>query len=453
MAHSLSKSHKLIASAYRRSLDWCEREAEVFEAGDIEGDEQARLRLRDHVAERNRAALLDTHHSDHSVQNFSSHSIPDLDGANGLAISSDGRSIYVTSGQASALLIFDRDPASGSIRLMDVLHHDDAGIDRMREPHGVAVSPDGNSVVVADRWHDALVFFRRDQSSGALDPEYRISDEQGNAVGLQEPFNLCFSPDGNQLLVGVTEFLEANLLVFSRDQTSGRFTFSQSLKSELEKCEGLRIPQSVAFAPDGNGFYVTAYNGTVLGVFERSLTGDIFHLSQLLEDGVDDVRGLEGTEDVAVSSDGLSVLVVGHGRGDLCVFHRDAASGKLVFDRGSEDRLRNGRVTGGAFGVAISAGGDRVFVSGRGGDLIDLWHRDPKNGNLIFGRTLGSPGQGDSSGGGVRNIAVTPDGRSLILVDYQNGLLAVFDLAEGTRRLAELGATLMRFDGEPFKVF
>jgi 6-phosphogluconolactonase (cycloisomerase 2 family) len=91
-----------------------------------------------------------------------------LYGARGLAISPDGRHIYVTSGTYDMLLSCSRDPQAGTLALIEEFTDNIDGVDGLENPYSVAVSPDGRNVYVAGFDDDSLAVFGRDTSSGLL---------------------------------------------------------------------------------------------------------------------------------------------------------------------------------------------------------------------------------------------------------------------------------------------
>jgi 6-phosphogluconolactonase (cycloisomerase 2 family)/Mg-chelatase subunit ChlD len=91
-----------------------------------------------------------------------------LDGAHGLAISPDGQHVYIASDNIDMLLNLDRDPQAGTLALIEEFTDDMAGVDGLQNGWSVAVSPDGRNVYVAGFDDDSLAVFTRDAISGML---------------------------------------------------------------------------------------------------------------------------------------------------------------------------------------------------------------------------------------------------------------------------------------------
>ena len=66
------------------------------------------------------------------------------------------------------LLGLRRDPQAGTLALIEEFVDDTAGVDGIRNGWSVAVSPDGRNVYVAGFDDDSLAVFTRDMSTGSL---------------------------------------------------------------------------------------------------------------------------------------------------------------------------------------------------------------------------------------------------------------------------------------------
>jgi len=156
---------------------------------------------------------------------------PAVQGASSIAVSPDGRSAYVASSETGGMLsIFDRDPATGSLKrkagAAGCISRDGASgaCGESRTFSGlsaVAVSPDGSSVYVASRGFNlvrdeqaprntpSVVVFDRDPATGALlqKPGARgcVSASRakrcGTIEGLGTPGDLVPSSDGRNVYV------------------------------------------------------------------------------------------------------------------------------------------------------------------------------------------------------------------------------------------------------------
>jgi DNA-binding beta-propeller fold protein YncE len=133
--------------------------------------------------------------------------VPQLGGARSLALSPDGRQLYVAAFDPGALIALDRDPATGRLAAMagpplclqatpDEICA--AGIPALHGAAAVAVAPGGATVWVACEGGDSIVALRRDAATGRLS---LLSSAPTAGAPLAAPDALIASGDGRQLYV------------------------------------------------------------------------------------------------------------------------------------------------------------------------------------------------------------------------------------------------------------
>jgi DNA-binding beta-propeller fold protein YncE len=284
-------------------------------------------------------------------------------GVSGLAISPDGDTVYATSDYLatfavpsthhSALLIFNRDAATGL--LSDGGCAQDPGSpagcavtgDGMLGPLGVAVSPDNASVYVADRDTNAVTMFKRELAPPhALTPAGCIMQDGSatgcarTAHGLTRPTYFAMAPDGRTLTVA-TDMGSTAVLTRAAD---GGLSFSGCIK--LNGVAGGSPEDACANSPvggTGGEFYVTpdgrsAYSGgrgvNGLAVYARDpSTGFLSFVECFRDTLVSNVIGctraapaLHGVGQMQASADGRQLYVSVQGQfsneGGLLTFAR-----------------------------------------------------------------------------------------------------------------------------------
>jgi DNA-binding beta-propeller fold protein YncE len=284
-------------------------------------------------------------------------------GVSGLAISPDGDTVYATSDYLatfavpsthhSALLIFNRDAATGL--LSDGGCAQDPGSpagcavtgDGMLGPLGVAVSPDNASVYVADRDTNAVTMFKRELAPPhALTPAGCIMQDGSatgcarTAHGLTRPTYFAMAPDGRTLTVA-TDMGSTAVLTRAAD---GGLSFSGCIK--LNGVAGGSPEDACANSPvggTGGEFYVTpdgrsAYSGgrgvNGLAVYARDpSTGFLSFVECFRDTLVSNVIGctraapaLHGVGQMQASADGHQLYVSVQGQfsneGGLLTFAR-----------------------------------------------------------------------------------------------------------------------------------
>jgi 6-phosphogluconolactonase (cycloisomerase 2 family) len=132
-------------------------------------------------------------------------------GASSLAPSPDGAHLYLAGSDADALTALRRTPAGG-LALVEIEVDGAGGVEGMKRPSAVAVSPDGRWVFAAAAGGQAVVVFRRDAVTGGLDFVQTVRDGDGRTSGLAGASAVAPSPDGTELYAAGRE--EGTLVAF-----------------------------------------------------------------------------------------------------------------------------------------------------------------------------------------------------------------------------------------------
>jgi DNA-binding beta-propeller fold protein YncE len=327
----------------------------------------------------------------------------------GLAVSPDGRSVYVASfGIATdgSNVVYQLDvQKDGTLSLKD-----QPTVTAGDRPRAVAVSPDGDSVYVTNGASDTISQYDVNAASGALTP--KRAGEIGAGIS---PGAIAVSPDGSSVYV-------AN----NGDPGTGAGSVSQytvgrggALRLGSTTSAGTS-PASVAISPDGGSVYVTDHGlqgrasgglyqfdvgqggalspknpasvragGAPLGlaVSPAIATGGPDLLTGTAGDnlicglgGSDTIRGLGGDDKLYGDRCGARVSVAGRGRAAAAragqdVLHGGTGTDRLYGGRG-KDRLHGGpgkdRLHGGPGKDRLrgGAGRDTLHVSGGGRDRV-----------------------------------------------------------------------------------
>ena len=396
-----------------------------------------------------------------------------------IQLSPDGRSAYSVAINGD-LIEYSRDPASGALKIIGCVT---AGTDKcapeniienvveIGHPSAVAVSPDGENVYVTGTEKHAIVEFRRETGSGLLTPlnagKGCISEEAGGecevkeAKGLNEPYGVTVSPDGEN--VYVTAVKGEALAEFARTSPEPEkhgmlepLSGHECIGGPKSGCPivsaiGMNEPIGVVVSPDGNNVYVAAGADNAEGAvvaFKRGAGGALEQLSG--EEGcLSEVivvcrftTALRGSEDLVVSPDGENLYATSGPKNALVELERNLESGSLDQLSGSEDKCVTTETIAGCKtvssvgltrGVAISPSGEDVYVGSAG-----------ENGVAEFARVEGTliPLTGgaecvtsNATGCGAdkllgleeaRRVIVSPDGTNLYVAGQKAGAVVEF---------------------------
>jgi DNA-binding beta-propeller fold protein YncE len=277
---------------------------------------------------------------------------------------------------------------------------------------GVAVSPDGRHVYLAASGarafgSNAVVTFARAADTGRLSFTECVSDDGGdgrvgtdgfcaNGNALSGAQDVVLSPDGK--FAYVPSAGSNGVAWFARDEASGRLVQKGCVKDvpredDCDKGRALIGASSAAVSADGLHLYVTSRFSDAIAIFTRDLeTGAIEQAGCISQTGTDglcaDGTALTGASSVSVSPDGASVYVTAAEIGAVTWYARDAATGLLtpkgclVDDAPEGGVCTTSKPLAGAGDSTITPDGGQVIVAGRTNNTLTVFTRDPATGNL-----------------------------------------------------------------------
>jgi DNA-binding beta-propeller fold protein YncE len=387
-----------------------------------------------------------------------------LRGASSVAASPDGRNLYVAANNSGAVVTFRRNPRSGVIVRRGCLSvHRSEGCTLARAISGafsVAVSPDGRHVYVAA--FRAVAMFERDTRTGALRQPIGAdtctsqdgADGCSQGRGLTSAASVTVSPDGRNVYVASSG--SSAVATFSRDLDTGEIRqlpgpegcISQGGSEGCTTGRALGGAFSIRMSPNGEQAYVAALNSNAVAVLERD-PDDGALLQRRDSDacvsldghhGCAPGRGLAGPNGVTVSADGRNVYVASSGSSAVASFERDFETGAIdqlegplgCTSQGGLEGCSTGRALGGAYDVTTSLDGGNAYAVTD--NAVVTFLRNPQSG--VLGQLQNSRGctsqggtEGCATGRALQqasSIALTPDGRNAYVASYVSNGIGAF---------------------------
>jgi DNA-binding beta-propeller fold protein YncE len=279
-----------------------------------------------------------------------------------------------------------------------------ASLQTGKSPVGVAVSPDGRSVYVADFYLYGGVSQFDVGAGGLLSPKTPVTVAAGTY-----PEWIAVSPDGRS--VYVTNHKGGNVSQYDVG-AGGRLS---AKATETVPAEG--GPSGVAVSPDGKSVYVANQETGTVSQYDVGAGGA---LSAKTPASVPSGKSPAG---VAVSPDGHSVYVANYtgGEGPGSVSQYDVGAGGLLSPKSPPtvpSALKPKR-------IAVSPDGRSAYVTG--GEVNgSVSQYDAGAGGALSAKTPAQVPAGAEPVG----IALTPDGRSLYTANL-HGYLAQFGVGAG----------------------
>ena len=393
-------------------------------------------------------------------------------GSGAVAVSPDGRSVYVAASRSDSIAVFRRSSAGGRLTQLPgtggcIALAGRGGCARavgLVGPNSVAVSPDGRNLYATSLVTDALVSFRRNPSTGALS---QLGAGAGCTAGaavpgcsagraLDGPDVVSVSPDGRNVYVG--SFRGNAIAVFARESSTGALSQLEGASgcvaaAAAEGCavgSALGAPEGMALSGDGHSVYVAAALSNAVDVFARNTsTGALAQAAAptgcLVDSpliGCTTGLWLGGADAVAVSSDGRNVYATSVLSNSLSTFARNTSSGQLTQLPGTTGCLVNllavgcslGRGLQAPEGLALSADGASVYTTAFTSGGIDVLPRSTQSGSVM--QIAGSAGclsttpAPDCTGArgliGVSSAVVSPDGQNLYAAAFGSNAVTAF---------------------------
>ena len=389
-------------------------------------------------------------------------------GSRAIAVSPDGKNVYVASSKSDAIAIFKRNARTGTLTqppgtggCVAIKGGGCATAVGLDGPNSVAVSPDGRNVYATSRASNTISVFHRNGSSGALT---QLPGAAGCTSGLPVPVCasgralvgpdvVIVSPDGVNVYVG--SFFGNAVAVFDRDRASGALTqpgdSTGCIAEAISGCTtglALGAPEGMAISGDGANVYVASALSNAVAVMTRDqATGTLTQATS--GSGCIVNTALSGCA-TGVQLSGANAVAFNPG-GDLYAtslfsnsvtsFGR-SSSGGLTQKKGTLGCLVYLRATGCSFGralvapegLAISPDGANVYVAAFNTAAIDVLARAKKSGtvNQLPGRAgclapHSVPGCTRARAlRGVSSIALSPDGRYLYSTSFGSDAVDIF---------------------------
>jgi 6-phosphogluconolactonase (cycloisomerase 2 family) len=223
-----------------------------------------------------------------------------LDGAFALAISPDGKNVYVASDVDDAVSILAVVPGTGELSPGGYFQDGLQGVNGLAIAQSVVVSPDGKHVYVGGRGDDAIAVFTRDPFLGSLQYQNAVTN-----AGLGGVTDLAISPDGAFLYA--TGFDDDALVRFTRNPTTGALSNASVTSHATGIADGLDGPRSVEISRSGRRLFVTGDVGSVLAIYRRDPDNGVLKLIQAETDQLRTANALAGVRATAASRDGRTL--------------------------------------------------------------------------------------------------------------------------------------------------
>ena len=285
-----------------------------------------------------------------------------LRGAREVTVAGEGRFVYVSSQIDDSLLVFEPkldDPLAadfGRLRLLDVLSPADPGLESLDQPQGLTVSADGASLYLAAASSGAIYVFDRDPVTGALSLVQVL--DAGTLPELSGASQVVMGPEDDHVYVAASA--ASSLVAFDR---AGDGTLALLQTRQAPAVAGLSGVTDLSLSPNGEHLYAAGRDANAVVVFARDndpVSSQYGRLGTPIQQ-VDDEPGMLGPRAILVSADGGSVYLAAFESSSVLVFGRDRVTGEIERVGRRIDSSEQAGLTG-VTSLAFSGSGESLFT-------------------------------------------------------------------------------------------
>ncbi len=226
--------------------------------------------------------------------------------ASKIALSPDGKTMYLIASSSASIAIFDRDATTGTLTLKSgaagciaraaILPQGCTILgDYLQPPTGIAVSPDGKSLYLTTSWTteaiDTVLVFARDTTTGVLTKtngaagclasatlsDCAVFNPSAQTSSDFNPAAIVVSPDNQNVYLSSSTW--NTLYAFDRSATTGALTlksgasgcFSSTILTPCTTTANLTsYVDAITVSPDGRSLYTGSATDPNISVFARS---------------------------------------------------------------------------------------------------------------------------------------------------------------------------------------
>ncbi len=399
-----------------------------------------------------------------------------LDGVTeSIAISADGKSVYVAVQDAAAVAHFARDSSTGGLSFVDCITGGTTPATGCTDISAtttaldwltfIALSPDGTSLYTVSSG-GVVAHFRRDTATGALSfaaclssqPTLGCANLGAITNALEGLESVVVSPDGTAVYVMSAGNAVTHL---SRDRVSGALSFVDCISGGASPATGcasigastaLENLQSLVIGPGGRDLYVAATGGDAVTHLTIGAGGMLAFGDCVSDTGAAGCTNIAATASplaqlasVAVSPDGTSVYSAAE-LSAVTRFARNPSTGALSFVdcitaggapvAGCTNLGAMSHGIGGLESITVSPDSKSVYTASSDPDgAVVHFTRDPATGALDFeGCITGVPATTPCTDvsattnalQGLQYVAVSPDGASVYATAEDTDTLVYF---------------------------
>jgi surface protein len=249
--------------------------------------------------------------------------------ASSVSVSDNGEHVYVAGFQDNSICWFDRNSTTGALTYSGRINQGLNGADGLSGVLHVVLSPDGKHAYAESWWNNSISWFDRNQSTGALTYVGSLKDGNNGVDGLRSANSIAISPDGKS--VYTTGYDDDAVAWFDRNASSGALTYLGISKDGVNGVSTLNGPRRLTVSGDGLQVYVVTIFSSAVTWFDRNASTGHLSLAGNIEDSSYGIDGLGAPQKILISPDGHHAYVTAPGDSSITWLDRNASNGNLTF--------------------------------------------------------------------------------------------------------------------------
>ena len=198
-----------------------------------------------------------------------------LDDPVSITLSANGNYSYITGFSDRSVSWYERNSTTGALTYSGILKDGVNGVDGLNGAEVVTLSPDERHAYVTAKSDNAVSWYDRNATTGALTYGGMLKDGINGVDGLDYPFGVIISADGKYAYI--TGKNDNAVSWFVRNATTGALTYVGMLKDGLNGVDGLNYAYSLTQSQEGNHVYVTGFSDDAINWFTRNSDTGALH--------------------------------------------------------------------------------------------------------------------------------------------------------------------------------
>ncbi|MFT4038869.1 MAG: NHL repeat-containing protein [Thermomicrobiales bacterium] len=231
----------------------------------------------------------------------------------GVAVAADGLTVWIADSQNHRVAVWSRPNPGGSWTAGPAIAGPTSGssLTKLDSPQGVAITADGMTAIVADSFNHRVSVWMRASVGGPWGNQQVFGSHGSTMDKMIYPYGVAVTPDGLQ--VAVADANNNRIAIWTRATATGTFTAQTTFGGGPPSADANRFnqPRKVTFSSDARTAYIADPQNSRVSIWSRTTASSTDWQNQtIIGAGVGTgPANLTAPQDVAVSPDGQTLVI------------------------------------------------------------------------------------------------------------------------------------------------